>query len=133
VRIQIPFASASIGQVHRAILKPSPSFYPPDISPSIPPEGGAKVCVKVQFPGIKQSIRSDLSTVLGILRLATGFGREGGLLPKGAFLNESIGNLLKELMEETFYVREGGSAEMFRRKEWLGELFFCFTFCMRVV
>jgi predicted unusual protein kinase regulating ubiquinone biosynthesis (AarF/ABC1/UbiB family) len=42
----IPFASASIGQVHRAVLP-----------------GGREVAVKVQHPGIAKAVESDLSNV----------------------------------------------------------------------
>ena len=46
--------AASIGQVHRATLKPS----------------GRRVVVKVQYPGIEQKFRSDLTTTLHFCQLA---------------------------------------------------------------
>ena len=47
-----PFAAASIGQVHRALLK-----------------SGEVVAIKVQFPGVKQSIDSDLATPVSYTHL----------------------------------------------------------------
>ena len=47
-----PLAVASIGQVHRATTR-----------------GGRDVVVKVQFPGVEESIRADLSNTGPILRL----------------------------------------------------------------
>jgi predicted unusual protein kinase regulating ubiquinone biosynthesis (AarF/ABC1/UbiB family) len=47
-----PIAAASIGQVHRARLR-----------------DGRDVAVKVQYPGIRRSIDSDVDNVAGLLRL----------------------------------------------------------------
>lgn len=46
-----PLASASIGQVHRVVLK-----------------DGRKIVLKVQYPGIDEVIRSDLKNLKGILK-----------------------------------------------------------------
>ncbi|GKT49316.1 protein ABC1, mitochondrial [Colletotrichum spaethianum] len=78
-----PIAAASIGQVHRATLK----------------DGGRKVAVKIQFPGVADSINSDLDN-LGILLTAT------KLLPKGLYLNKTIDNARLELGWECDYERE---------------------------
>ena len=70
---RIPFAAASIGQVHSAILAPSSS-----------PTGKAEpVAVKIQFPNIVNSIQSDLGYVKMLLTA-------GRLLPKGLFLDRTI-------------------------------------------
>jgi predicted unusual protein kinase regulating ubiquinone biosynthesis (AarF/ABC1/UbiB family) len=45
-----PFASASIGQIHRAVLK-----------------NNDKVVLKIQYPGIRKSIHTDLATIKIIL------------------------------------------------------------------
>ena len=42
-----PFAAASIGQVHMAILKT-----------------GEKVAIKIQYPGVSQSIQSDIDNLM---------------------------------------------------------------------
>lgn len=78
-----PMAAASIGQVHRATLK----------------SNGRKVAVKIQFPGVAESINSDLDN-LGILLNAT------KLLPKGLYLNKTIDNARLELGWECDYERE---------------------------
>lgn len=86
-----PIAAASIGQVHRATLK----------------NNGAKVAVKIQFPGVAESINSDLDN-LGILLAAT------KLLPKGLYLNKTIDNARTELGWECDYEREAKCAERYR-------------------
>ncbi|KAJ0117629.1 Atypical/ABC1/ABC1-A protein kinase [Diaporthe amygdali] len=85
-----PIAAASIGQVHRATLK-----------------NGAKVAVKIQFPGVAESINSDLDN-LGILLAAT------KLLPKGLYLNKTIDNARTELGWECDYEREAQCAQRYR-------------------
>lgn len=70
---RIPFAAASIGQVHSAILSASAS--PTGIE--------EKVAVKIQFPNIVNSIDSDLGYVKMLLTA-------GRLLPKGLFLDRTV-------------------------------------------
>jgi aarF domain-containing kinase len=70
---RIPFAAASIGQVHNAILAASVS----------PTKKDERVAVKVQFPNISHSIESDL----GYIKLLLTAGK---LLPKGLFLDKTI-------------------------------------------
>ncbi|KAL2195029.1 ABC1 family-domain-containing protein [Corynascus similis CBS 632.67] len=86
-----PIAAASIGQVHRAVLK----------------SNGARVAVKIQFPGVADSINSDLDN-LAILLAAT------KLLPKGLYLNKTIDNARTELAWECDYSREAECAERYR-------------------
>ena len=78
-----PIAAASIGQVHEGILKNS----------------GKRVALKVQYPGVANSIESDLSNLEMLMRLS-------GLAPPGLFLEEIIRVGRKELMVECDYVRE---------------------------
>ncbi|KAF7875220.1 hypothetical protein EAF04_002392 [Stromatinia cepivora] len=80
---EVPLAAASIGQVHRATLKST----------------GAKVAVKIQYPGVADSIDSDLNN-LAILLTAS------RLLPKGLFLDKTIANARTELAWECDYIRE---------------------------
>lgn len=87
-----PIAAASIGQVHRATLK----------------SNGARVAVKIQFPGVADSINSDLDN-LAILLAAT------KLLPKGLYLNKTIDNARTELAWECDYSREAECAERYRQ------------------
>ena len=86
-----PIAAASIGQVHKATLK----------------SNGKRVAVKIQFPGVADSITSDLDN-LGILLNAT------KLLPKGLYLNKTIDNARLELGWECDYVREAECARRYK-------------------
>ena len=87
----IPLAAASIGQVHGAVLRSS----------------GQRVAVKVQYPGVAESIDSDLNN-LSILLTAS------RLLPKGLYLDKTINNARKELGWECDYVREAACAKRFK-------------------
>ncbi|KAK4215901.1 ABC1-domain-containing protein [Rhypophila decipiens] len=87
-----PIAAASIGQVHRATLKAT----------------GAKVAVKIQFPGVADSINSDLDNI-AILLAAT------KLLPKGLYLNKTIDNARTELGWECDYLREAECGQRYRK------------------
>lgn len=86
-----PIAAASIGQVHRAVLK----------------SNGKEVAVKVQYPGVANSIDSDLNTIALLL-----FGSR--LLPEGLFLDKTIENAREELAWECDYVREADNIKKFR-------------------
>ncbi|KAK4467075.1 nuclear protein Es2-domain-containing protein [Cladorrhinum samala] len=86
-----PIAAASIGQVHRAVLKST----------------GERVAVKIQFPGVADSINSDLDNI-AILLTAT------KLLPKGLYLNKTIDNARTELAWECDYEREAACAQRYR-------------------
>jgi predicted unusual protein kinase regulating ubiquinone biosynthesis (AarF/ABC1/UbiB family) len=88
---ELPFAAASIGQVHRAITR-----------------DGRAVAVKVQYPGIARSITSDLRNV-GLLRRIVGAAFPG--LDTRSFVDE----VAERLQEEVDYVREAASQEMFAR------------------
>ncbi|GAA5937913.1 hypothetical protein JCM1841_003874 [Sporobolomyces salmonicolor] len=95
-----PFAAASIGQVHSAVLSPtSPlaSAYPASLH----------VAVKVQFPGVRQSISSDLANLKWLL-LAT------SVLPRGLYLDNTLRVLERELDDECDYVREAEFGERMR-------------------
>lgn len=85
----VPFASASIGQVHSAILSRKSSS----------PLAGQKVAVKVQFPGVRESISSDLSNLRWLVTASA-------LLPKGLFLDNTIRVMKRELDDECNYERE---------------------------
>jgi len=84
-----PIAAASIGQVHRAITR-----------------DGQAVAVKVQYPGIAQTIAADLGNV-GLLRS----------LLRVAAPSQDVDSLIEELRErigeELDYVREAGNQRLF--------------------
>lgn len=85
----IPFASASIGQVHAATLSSSHTSE----------MAGKKVAVKVQFPGVRESIGSDLSNLRWLVTASA-------LLPRGLFLDNTIRVMRRELDDECDYERE---------------------------
>jgi len=90
-----PLASASIGQVHRAVLPT-----------------GAEVAVKVQYPGVADAIRADLQNAGALYRMAGMFYSE---LDSKAVVAE----LRARFGEELDYVREADNQEKFRRV-WAG-------------
>ncbi|KAF9468373.1 ABC1-domain-containing protein [Collybia nuda] len=100
---RLPFAAASIGQVHTATLAPS-------ASPTGLPE---PVAVKIQFPNIVNSIESDL----GYIKLLLTAGK---LLPKGLFLDRTIDVMKGELADECNYSREASFLTKFGSPALLG-------------
>ncbi|KAI1103560.1 ABC1-domain-containing protein [Jackrogersella minutella] len=86
-----PIAAASIGQVHRATLKST----------------GEKVAVKIQFPGVADSINSDLDNLSMLLTASK-------MLPKGLYLNKTIDNARTELGWECDYEREAECGRRYR-------------------
>ena len=82
-----PFAAASIGQVHRATIRDDN-------------DGGLKeVVVKVQYPGVANSIESDLRNLSMLVTLT-------GLSPKGLFIENVIRVGRDELKVECNYINE---------------------------
>ncbi|XP_074872341.1 atypical kinase COQ8B, mitochondrial isoform X2 [Carettochelys insculpta] len=88
---ETPFAAASIGQVHLGVL-----------------HDGTEVAMKIQYPGIAQSIRSDVDNLLALLRLSTA-------LPAGLFADNTLRVLQRELEWECDYRREADWAGRFRQ------------------
>jgi predicted unusual protein kinase regulating ubiquinone biosynthesis (AarF/ABC1/UbiB family) len=78
-----PIAAASIGQVHRAQTR-----------------DGRDLAIKVQYPGVRRSIDSDVDNVAGLIRLS-------GLVPKGLDIAPMLAEAKKQLHEEADYRREG--------------------------
>ena len=77
-----PFAAASIGQVHRATL--------PD---------GKNVAVKVQYPGVDQSVDSDIRNFTALIKF-------WNILPQGLYVENLMRVMKRELAWETDYLRE---------------------------
>ena len=93
----IPFAAASIGQVHRAtIVDPTNSS---NSSSSRNTPRLIPVVVKVQYPGVAQSIESDLRNLALLVTMT-------GLSPKGLFIENVIRVGQQELQVECDYLRE---------------------------
>jgi predicted unusual protein kinase regulating ubiquinone biosynthesis (AarF/ABC1/UbiB family) len=84
-----PFAAASIGQVHKATLK-----------------SGEVVAIKVQFPGVKQSIDSDLATLKFIMKTS-------GMLPENFPLEHYLSQCGDLLKRETNYDLEAENINLF--------------------
>jgi predicted unusual protein kinase regulating ubiquinone biosynthesis (AarF/ABC1/UbiB family) len=85
-----PLAAASIGQVHRARLR-----------------DGREVAVKIQYPGVRRSIDSDVDNVAGLLRLS-------GLLPRDIDLEPLMAEARRQLHAEADYRQEAAHLEAFR-------------------
>ena len=90
---ETPFKSASIGQVHRAVLK-----------------NGKHVVVKLKRPGIYETMESDTNTVKNILKFFQNIGVDTGNSSEFV-LNDSI----EYLLGETDYKQEVENAIMFKK------------------
>ncbi|XP_008247940.2 atypical kinase COQ8B, mitochondrial isoform X10 [Oryctolagus cuniculus] len=88
---EVPFAAASIGQVHQGVLR-----------------DGTEVAVKIQYPGVAQSIQSDVQNLLAVLKMSVA-------LPEGLFPEQSLQALQQELAWECDYRREAACAQNFRQ------------------
>ncbi|WP_201595325.1 ABC1 kinase family protein [Psychrobacter fulvigenes] len=87
---EVPFAAASIGQVHRAIL------------PS-----GQKVVVKVQYPDVDENCDSDLKQVRMALKVA-------GVLNMSRKLQEQLFDKIRQsLHDELDYIKEAHNLLVF--------------------
>jgi predicted unusual protein kinase regulating ubiquinone biosynthesis (AarF/ABC1/UbiB family) len=84
-----PLAAASIGQVHEAVLK-----------------DGRRLAVKIQYPGIRESIDSDVDNVATLLRLSN-------LVPEGMDLQPLLDEAKSQLHAEADYLREARALERF--------------------
>lgn len=86
-----PIAAASIGQVHRTLS--------PD---------GRDIVLKVQYPGVAQSIDSDVDNIAGLLRLS-------GLLPAGLDIQPLLDDAKAQLRDEADYHKEAQYLQDFGR------------------
>jgi predicted unusual protein kinase regulating ubiquinone biosynthesis (AarF/ABC1/UbiB family) len=86
-----PFATASIGQVHRARAK-----------------DGRDLALKIQFPGVAASIASDVDNLSVLLRTT-------GLVPRDYDLGPLIATVKHQLRHETDYETESRSLARYRR------------------
>lgn len=86
-----PIAAASIGQVHRAVTK-----------------DGRELAIKVQYPGVADSISADVDNVAALLKMS-------GVLPRGLDIAPLLTEAKRQLEEETDYVREGRQMTLFGR------------------
>ncbi|GAA4036959.1 AarF/ABC1/UbiB kinase family protein [Parerythrobacter jejuensis] len=87
-----PIAAASIGQVHRALTR-----------------NGELLAIKVQYPGVAQSIDSDVDNVATLLKIS-------GLLPKELDIGPLLDAAKEQLHEEADYRREGEQMDLYRAR-----------------
>lgn len=85
-----PIAAASIGQVHQAVMK-----------------DGMQVAMKIQYPGVADSIDSDIENVKLLLNYTN-------LIPKGLYLDRAIKVAKEELSRECDYKLEAANQKRFR-------------------
>jgi predicted unusual protein kinase regulating ubiquinone biosynthesis (AarF/ABC1/UbiB family) len=83
-------AAASIGQVHKAKLK-----------------DGRTVAVKVQYPGVRDTISSDLALARTLFRR---------IVSDATLLDEYMNEVRSTLLDETDYEKEGESIDRFHRR-----------------
>lgn len=76
-------AAASLGQVHRGVWR-----------------DGRAVAVKVQYPGVREALRSDLRTLSAVTRAV-------GVVARGLALPPLVTEVRDRLVEELDYEREG--------------------------
>lgn len=85
-----PFAAASIGQVHRAVMK-----------------NDREVAIKIQYPGVARGIESDINNLGGIMKM-------WNIFPKGMFLENLMAVAKRELAWEVDYIREAQCTKKFK-------------------
>jgi predicted unusual protein kinase regulating ubiquinone biosynthesis (AarF/ABC1/UbiB family) len=84
-----PIAAASIGQVHKAET-----------------HDGRILAIKVQYPGVRASIDSDVDNVATLLRMT-------GMMPKEIDIAPLLAEAKRQLHEEADYTREGAQMQRF--------------------
>ncbi|CAN1353400.1 Protein ABC transporter 1, mitochondrial [Linum perenne] len=85
-----PLAAASIGQVHKAVTK-----------------DGMQVAMKIQYPGVADSVESDLDNVKLLLDYTN-------LIPEGLYLDSAMKVAKEELTRECDYELEAANQKRFR-------------------
>eukprot|EP01018_Ginkgo_biloba_P008511 Gb_04260 [translate_table: standard] len=85
-----PMAAASIGQVHKAVTK-----------------DGMEVAMKIQYPGVADSIDSDIENVRRLLDYTN-------LIPSGLYLDQAMKVAKEELARECNYELESANQKHFR-------------------
>ncbi|HKA56818.1 MAG TPA: AarF/UbiB family protein [Candidatus Binatia bacterium] len=90
------FAAASLGQVHRARLR-----------------SGGEVVVKVQYPGVDETVEQDLKNMKALLHVFTLITRD--VLRQKFDASEIYQEMEERLREELDYVHEANNIAMFQR------------------
>lgn len=87
-----PIASASIGQVHRAETR-----------------DGRRLALKIQFPGVRESIDSDIDNLAFL-------GRSLGMAPKGIDIDPFLDEARRQLHREADYAAEADAMDAYRAR-----------------
>lgn len=85
-----PLAAASIGQVHLAQT-----------------HDGRQLAIKVQYPGVRQSIRSDIDNIAVLLRISN-------LIPRNIDISPLLEEAKRQLQEEADYLKESEHIRKYR-------------------
>ncbi len=89
------FAAASLGQVHRATLR-----------------GGHAVVVKVQYPGVEDTVHQDLKNIRALVRVFDAIARD--VMRQDVDSEDVVRELEERLAEELDYEREAANLQRFR-------------------
>ncbi len=84
-----PIAAASIGQVHRAVA-----------------HDGTELALKIQYPGVSESIASDVDNIATVLRVS-------GLLPGEVDIQPLLDDAKAQLKDEANYLKEAKFLQRF--------------------
>ena len=90
------FAAASLGQVHKARLK-----------------NGETVVMKVQYPGVEETVRQDLKNMKALLQAFTTIGRD--VMRQKIDQSDVARELEERLHEELDYVNEAKNIQRFQK------------------
>ena len=93
---QEAFAAASLGQVHKARLK-----------------SGVAVVVKIQYPGVEETVEQDLKNLKALLQTFTMIGRD--VMRQKIDPSEVYQELEARLREELDYVNEAKNIQRFQK------------------
>src|SRR5579875_3828462 len=93
---RVAFAAASLGQVHRATLR-----------------SGEQVAVKIQYPGVEQTVGQDLKNLKLLLTTLKAIAHD--LMRQKIDVRTLYAELEARLMEELDYEREAANTELFAR------------------
>lgn len=86
-----PIGTASLGQVHRAVIK----------------ETGEQICLKVQYPGVAEAVDSDLNAVKTLLKLVK-------VVPITEEFEGWFDEIREMMYREVDYVHEAEKTQLFR-------------------
>jgi len=90
------FAAASLGQVHRAVL-----------------HSGEDVVVKVQYPGVDETVQQDLKNIKALLQTFTRIGRD--VMRQKIDQTDVYRELEERLHEELDYINEAKNIALFQK------------------